>query len=273
MAVRLAISSQKGGVAKTTSCISLGACLAEQGKRTLIVDLDPQSHLTLAAGLNSGELPWTIVDVLDGSQEPSPAYPTHMTGLDILPSDLRLAELEHNLFNKLEYEKQLAVALEPCQASYDTILFDCPPSLSPLTIMALTAAEWALLPVQCEYFSSHGVIQLLEIIEAVRAHTNPNLSHLLFVTLFDGRNLVSRTVLEQLRSHFAGSLLNTVIGMDTRLRECAIAGEPILHYAPKTRASSQYRSLAEEVLSRVANQPCEGVRTSSLETFARLVVK
>jgi chromosome partitioning protein len=256
MAYTIAISNQKGGVAKTTSCLSLGASLAGLGWRTLVVDLDPQAHLTLATGLKAEDLPMTMADLLDGSgsvpnaANAPRAYPTCASGLEILPADLRLARLERELYGRPEYERCLAEALQPWQA-YDFILLDCPPSMGALTVMALSAAHRALIPVQCDYFSSQGVIQLLEIIEAVKEHTNPSLAYFIFVTLFDRRNLVSRTVLEQLRIHFPESLLEIVIGLDTRLRECAIAGEPVTVYAPKTRASQQYHGLAVELVDRI----------------------
>jgi chromosome partitioning protein len=249
MAYTIAISNQKGGVAKTTSCLSLGASLAGLGRRTLVVDLDPQAHLTLAAGLKAEDLPYTMADILDCSG-PAQGYPTRAPGLEILPADLRLARLERELYGRPEYERCLAEALQPWQA-YDFILLDCPPSMGALTVMALSAAQRALIPVQCDYFSSQGVIQLLEVIEAVKGHTNPSLDYFIFVTLFDRRNLVSRTVLEQLRIHFTESLLETIIGLDTRLRECAIAGEPVTIYAPRTRASLQYHDLAVELVDRI----------------------
>lgn len=253
MSMIVAVSSQKGGVAKTTSTMSLGAALAESGHRTLVVDLDPQAHLTLAAGLNADELPWTIADLLERSQRDVPLvlYPTRQAGLEILPADPRLAGSERTFYIRPQYEYELAQTLSPWTGSFDYILLDCPPALGALTLMALTAAHLALIPVQCEYFSTQGVVQLIEVIAAVRTQTNPALDYALFVTLFDGRNLVARRVLEQLRSHFTQTLMGTIIQIDTRLRECALAGEPVTTYAPRTRASLQYHNLAAELTNRL----------------------
>lgn len=258
----LAIINQKGGVAKTTSCVSLGACLAERGRRTLIVDLDPQANLTMAVGLNPDSLERSVMDLLDHSK-PQPdladmLYPTMVAGLDILPADARLTDLEQRLHEHLDYEKLLAKVLSPWQTSnegngrhYDYILLDCPPSLSTLTLMALTAAQYALIPLQCDYFATRGLMSLLNVVEAVQKRTNPSLGVALFVTLFDSRPLISRQMLEQLRSHYPAELLDTIIGVDTRLRESIMTGEPVTIFAPKTRASDQYRSLAAELITRI----------------------
>ncbi len=269
MSFILAVSNQKGGVAKTTSCFSLGACLAELGWRTLVVDLDPQGHLTLAAGFDPDELETSISDVLLGETSlPSSQgliLPTAMENLDLLPADLRLATVEHSLASKQGYEFTLANALQSLappknsderalNSKYDAILIDCPPSLGVLTILALTAAQWALIPVQCEYFASRGLLRLLEVIEAVRQHTNPSLEYLIFATLFDMRNAISRRVLEELQEHFQEHLLQSIIRLDTRLRESPLAGEPVIVYAPRTRASQEYRALAQELVERIQHK-------------------
>lgn len=266
MTTILAVSNQKGGVAKTTSCFSLGACLAELGWRTLVVDLDPQGHLSLAAGFDPDELEGSVSDLLlsEAASDTAQALllPTALPNLDLLPADLRLATVEQHLSGKEEYEYTLLRALQrvsPCQRrdeslakeKYDAILIDCPPSLGILTILALTAAQWALIPVQCEYFASRGLMRLLDVIDAVRQHTNPTLEYLIFVTLLDVRNAISRRVLEELQGHFEGHLLQTAIRLDTRLRESPLAGEPVILYAPRTRASQEYRTLARELVERL----------------------
>lgn len=255
MTTTFAISNQKGGVAKTTSCFSLAACLAERGYKTLLVDLDPQAHLTMAAGYDPDEVTHSTADTILSQEHSSlPAElirPTSMPGLDLLPGDLRLAQVERGFFGEEEYEYRLKHHLDTLASQYDFILLDCPPSMGSLTILALTAADYALVPVQCEYFASRGLLRLLDIIQAVRQHTNPRLDYYIFITMFDGRNLISRRVLEELRQHFEDRLFQTVIRMDTRLRESPIAGEPVVVYAPKTRASQEYRSLSDEILSRI----------------------
>jgi chromosome partitioning protein len=247
----IAVSNQKGGVAKTTSCISIGACLAEAGWRTLIVDFDPQVNLTLTSGFEPEDLDWTLADLLAGEDEkPEPGaviQHTGMEGLDLLPSDQRLVDLEVDTRNLPSYENLLRDALQPLYPQYDYILIDCPPSMGSLTIMALTAANLALIPVQCDYYATRGLMSLVEIVQAVQQRTNPGLLFTLFVTLYDARPLISRRMLEQLRANFPNEMLESVIGMDTRLRESALANEPVITYAPKSRATAQYRSLATEI--------------------------
>jgi chromosome partitioning protein len=262
----IAISNQKGGVAKTTSCFALGACLAEKGLNTLLVDLDPQAHLSMAAGLDTDDLSLTLADLLapdGGSLSPAEAcHPTAMDGLHILPCDLRLANLERNLHERRDYEYLLKGILERMRVfspehhaatsqAYDYMLLDCPPSMGSLTLMALTAASLALIPVECEYFASRGLLRLLDVIRAVKDHTNPALSYSVFISLYDGRNLVSRKVLEQLQTYFETAIFETIIRVDTRLRESPMAGEPILVYAPRTRASEEYRMLATELIKHM----------------------
>ncbi len=248
----IAVSNQKGGVAKTTSCVSIGACLAEAGWRTLIVDFDPQVNLTLTTGFEPEELQWTLPDLLEiEGDRPDPAdviQPTGLAGLDILPADQRLVDLEVDARNHPGYEDLLHTALEPLHQLYDYILIDCPPSMGSLTIMALTAADIALIPVQCDYYATRGLMSLIEIVQAVQNRTNPSLTYALFVTMYDARPLISRRMLQQLRATFPNAMLEPVIGIDTRLRESALANEPIITYATKSRASIQYRSLAKELV-------------------------
>jgi chromosome partitioning protein len=261
MARVVAVSNQKGGVAKTTTCLSLGACLAELGRRTLVVDLDSQAHLTMAVGLDPDELEWTLADLLGPADAGTPAdsapangemiQPTMVEGLDILPADVRLASIERFLYEQDGYEASLARVLAPWQAGYEYILLDCPPSLSALTLTALTAARRVLIPVQCEYFAARGLDRLLGIVAAVQERTNPDLTYHLLATMYDQRNNICQSVLEQLQAHFADHLLDTVIGVDTHLRECPVAGEPITVYAPRTRATEQYRQLAREFHTKI----------------------
>ncbi len=259
MAYIVAISNQKGGVAKTTTCLSLGACLAELGRRVLVVDLDSQSNLTLAAGLDPDELTWTGADLLDTSRASPESrerviQPTSMEGLDILPADVRLASVERLLYEQENYEMILSQALDPWQAEYDYIFLDCLPSLGALTLMALTTAQTVLIPVQCEYYAARGLKRLLDIVTAVRERTNPDLAYYMVATLYDQRNGICRSILDQFQTNFSDRLLDTVIGVDTRLRECPVAGEPIILYAPRTRASQQYRQLAREFNAKIMKQ-------------------
>jgi chromosome partitioning protein len=265
MAKVIAVSNQKGGVGKTTTCFSLGASLVELGYRVLVIDLDPQANLTLAAGLDYDELDKTLVDSLDGGAdgvgsnlpgEDKTVKPiaTSLENLDILPSDPRLARVERDLYERPDYETHLAEVIRPMLSLYDYIIFDCPPTLSSLTLVALYAADEVLIPVQCEYYAAKGLDLLLTIIATMEKRRDKTIPWHLVVTLYDPRNKIHRTVYEQLKYNFSEHLLETFIRMDTKLRECPIVGEPITVYAPKTRASKQYRQLAQEVDQRVKKE-------------------
>jgi chromosome partitioning protein len=238
-------------VAKTTTCLSLGAALAERGQRALVVDLDPQADLTLAAGLDAEDLPWSIADLLENTGHAPPIgeiiQPTRIEGLEILPADTRLASVERYLYEVENYEAVLSARLAPCRGRYAAILLDCPPSLGALTLMALFAAQRAIIPVQCEYYAARRLERLLDVVEAVKERTQGALEFRLLPTLYDRRNRICQAVLAQLQVNFPDRVTSTVIGVDTRLRECPATGEPVLLYAPRSRASAQYRQLAREL--------------------------
>lgn len=256
MAKTIAISNQKGGVAKTTTCISLGACLAELGYHTLLVDLDPQASLSIGVGFHEDNSETTITDLLETALNPKPveknnlikhtAYP----GLEVVLADARLWTVERLLSEQMDYESILQTKLSEIIDGYDFVILDCSPSLGPLTIMALTAANHVIIPVQTEYLAAFGLMRLLEIIDAIHEHTNPDLTYNLLAVLYDQRTAICRDVLERLKENFADHIYETVIGIDTRLRECVVNGEPIILYDPKTRASVQYRQMALEFLQK-----------------------
>jgi chromosome partitioning protein len=251
----IAVGNHKGGVAKTTSCLTLGACLANLGHHTLIVDLDSQSHLTMAVGLDADALPFSIADLLEFEEQPPPLddviLSTMVSGLDILPADVRLSQFEHRVREHPGYETALVELFSRLGETYAYIVLDCPPSLGGMTLMALTAADYVLIPTQCDYFATKGLLRLLDLVDIVKERSNQYLGFYIFVVMYDGRTLVSQRILEQLRSRFPENLLDTLIGLDTRLRECAIIGEPVVSYAPKTRASLQYQNLTAEILARI----------------------
>lgn len=259
MANVIAISNQKGGVGKTTTTFSLGACLVELKKKVLVIDLDPQSNLTLAAGLDYDEIDKTLVDLLDDGisgklDVHDYIHRTVMEGLDIIPADPRLARVERQLYELIDYETHLDKMLAPIKNDYDAIILDCPPTLSSLTLIAFYAADEVLIPVQCEYYAAKGLDLLLTIINTMEKRRNRTIPWYLAVTLFDPRNKIHRTVYDQLNTNFSSHLMQTFIRMDTKLRECPIVGEPIIVYAPTTRASQQYRSLAKEFNQRVIKE-------------------
>jgi len=255
MARVIAISNQKGGVAKTTTCLSVGAGMAETGRQVLVVDLDSQSNLTMAAGFDPDQLAETVVDLLLNAMDGQPydfdalLCSTAVAGLRLLPADVRLAGLERRLYEVAGYEFLLKQAIGEHGQDFDVILLDCPPSLSALTLMALSTADEVLIPAQCEYYAAKGLERLLEIVEAVREKTNPDLEAKVLPTMYDQRNRICRMVLGQLRQAYPDMVLDHLIGVDTKLREAPALGEPIMIYAPQSRAAEQYRRLVGELLA------------------------
>ena len=247
----IAISNQKGGVAKTTTTLSLGACLAEMGKSVLLVDLDPQGHLTISMGLSPDKLRRSISDVLLANASlVSASKESPVFGLDIVPANQQLALIDKLLYGQRNYEFRLQKRLNRMdQNLYDIVLLDCPPYFGTLTLNALTAAESLIIPAQCEFYASHSLRQIIELVKLVRNKTNAGLSYHVLITMFDRRNRINRVILEQMNEEMNGVLYQTLIEVDTKLRESPVFGQPITLYAPNTRGAKQYRELAEEVLS------------------------
>lgn len=254
MAFVYAISSQKGGVAKTTTCLSLGAGLAELDQRVLVVDLDSQADLTIATGLDPDRIDNTIVDLLitylrkQQHNKGFPIYQTAVNGLHVLPADVRLAGLERKLYNIRGYEHLLSYILRQMEKPYNCIILDCPPSLGALTLMALSAADTVLIPAQCEFYAARGLERLLDIAEMIRDKTNPGLTTRVLPVMFDQRNQISRIILQKMRAAFPEEMVESLIAVDTTLREAPVLGEPITEYASESRAAAQYRALAKELL-------------------------
>lgn len=254
----IAISNQKGGVAKTTTTMSLGAALAEQGKRVLLVDLDQQGSLTHSGGIDPDSLEQTIYDVLSSfadmkQKQPKPLAPLIMhlaENLDLVPANGELAALDLELDRALNREYILKRALEPVMKNYDYILLDCPPNLSLLVINALTVASDVIIPLQADYLATKGVKRLLEIIEAVKARLNPRLRiQGILLTMADQRTAHAREVVESTKERFDGTLkvFDAVIKMSVRLKETPVTGQSILKYDPHGEAAAAYRKLAREV--------------------------
>ena len=246
----IAVSNQKGGVAKTTTTLSLGACLAEMGKSVLVVDLDPQAHLTLSMGFKPQKLRRTISDVLLANASlVSASRETNVFGLDLVPASQELALIDKLLYGYKGYEYRLQKRIAAVDSNlYDVVLLDCPPYFGTLTLNALTAANLLIIPAQCEFYAAQSLRQILELARLVQNKTNPDLVYQILVTMFDRRNRISRVVLDEMKQEMNGVLFETIIEIDTKLRESPVFGKPVTQYAPNTRGAQQYRSLAQELV-------------------------
>ena len=247
----IAITNQKGGVGKTTTAVNLSACVAALGKRVLLADIDPQGNATSGLGKNDGGSA-TIYDVLIG--EASAAGATLDTGfgpLSLIPTAIELAGAEIELVGMEDREKLLRDALEPLRAEYDFIFIDCPPSLSLLTLNALTAADSVLIPIQCEFYALEGVSQLISTIEMVRKRLNPSLYiDGVILSMFDGRTNLSQAVVQDVRSFFGPAMYETIIPRNVRLAEAPSYGVPIIKYDPSAPGAKAYQAFTKEFLAR-----------------------
>ncbi len=249
MTKTIAVSNEKGGVAKTTTALSLGAALAELGNRVLLIDLDAQANLTLALGLEPGESELTSSNVmLDNEAIMNVSRKTDVPNLDLIPSSSRIETAEQFLPVRTNYTTILQRAIRGAGLPYDYIVLDCPPALGAITRNALAAANLLLIPTQAEYFSAYALRNMMGLIRRSREMDNPNLSYRILVTMLDRRNRTHRNIHEQLRATFGTGVFNTVIELDTKLRESPIAGQPITHYKAAARGSTQYRVLAQELV-------------------------
>ncbi len=249
----IAMCNQKGGVGKTTSTINLGACLAEVGRKVLLVDLDPQGALSAGLGVPHDELDMTVYNLLvDASTSiHSALHKTAIPGLDLVPANIDLSAAEIQLVNEVGREQTLARALRPVMKDYDYIILDCQPSLGLLTVNALTCAHGVVIPMECEYFSLRGLALLTDTVEKVRDRLNFNLEVIgILVTMFDRRTSHAREVMSRVVEVFQDQVFDTVITRTVRFPETSVAGEPIITWAPSTPGAKQYRELAREVIER-----------------------
>jgi len=264
----IAVCHQKGGVAKTTTVSALSSIFAMEGHPTLAVDLDPTGNLTASFGLNSGSGPQTgsgvyrratrsAADILLGNAPlASVCTSTQVEGLDVIASNVELSAVSRFLTRRPHYESLLRTSLtqDGGASGYEYILLDCPPSVAPLITTALTAADLAIIPIQCEYYSLQALDAMFKTINQVRSDTNPGLCYRLLVVMFDRRGTFHARVLELLRGRYAGALFDTVIGFDSKLRESQLAGIPVPVFASRSRATQQYQTLAREVYAYVEKQ-------------------
>ncbi len=247
----IAVANQKGGVGKTTTTVNIAACLAEQGYRTLLVDLDPQANASTGLGLEPRELEYSIYHVMLHDQDTDSCIePTEIKNLFVLPSSLDLAGAEIELVSLLSREHRLRLAIDSVIDDFDYVLIDCPPSLGLLTINALTAAHEVLVPIQCEYYALEGLGQLMRNVDLVKASLNPDLviNHIVLV-MFDPRTRLAGQVVDEVRSHFGKTVCENVIPRTVRLSEAPSFGQPITTFDSDSRGAAAYRAVTQEVLN------------------------
>ncbi len=249
----LAITNQKGGVGKTTTSVNLSAFLAHKGKKVLILDIDPQGNSTSGLGINKHRIKKCIYNVLvDEFPVDAIIVPTAIENLDVAPATIQLAGAEIELVPTVSREVRLRTQLENVRKEYDFIIIDCPPSLGLLTINALTAADAVIVPIQCEYYALEGLSQLVNTVNLVQKHLNPNLVFEgALLTMFDSRTNLSNQVVDEVKNFFGTKVYNTIVPRNVRLSEAPSHGQSILEYDPKSKGAEVYNDLAEEVLKGV----------------------
>ncbi len=256
MARIFAITNQKGGVGKTTTCVNLAASLAITKRRVLLIDLDPQGNATMGCGVDKHDVALSACDVLLGEASIAESLvKTETDNLAVIPSNSDLTAAEVALMNAEGREHRLRDALNQVAADYDYILIDCPPSLNMLTLNALTAAQGVIIPMQCEYYALEGLSALVETIESLRASVNPQLEiEGLLRTMFDPRNRLANDVSNQLDRHFGDKVYRTLIPRNIRLAEAPSHGLPVIMYDKSSRGAVAYLALAGEILRREEQQ-------------------
>ena len=257
----IALCNQKGGVGKTTTAINVAAALAEQGYSVLIVDFDPQGAASVGLGVNPQQLDLTVYNLI---MEPDVRFDdvvirTKVDGLDLLPANIDLAAAEVQLVSEVGRESALQRSLRPALRRYDIVLVDCQPSLGLLTLNALCASDRVLVPLECEFFALRGVALLMETVDKVQQRLNPDLELLgVLPTMYDGRTVHGREVLQRLEEAFADRLFQHPIARTVKFPETTVVGLPIISHAPRSAGAQSYRAVAQEILVRLAPQDADG---------------
>lgn len=249
MAAVFAVVNQKGGVGKTTTAVNVAACLAVAGERVLLVDTDPQGNATSGVGVVKSELEACIYDMLINEVPIERVIvPTETPGLDLVPAKLDLAGADIELMSTMSRETKLKQALERVADRYEFVIIDCPPSLGLLTVNVLTAAQYVILPIQCEYYALEGISQLLKTIDLVHQHLNPDIEIAkVLLTMFDYRTNLSQQVVDEVRRFFGDKVSTMLVPRNVRLSEAPSHGQPIISYDPKSKGAEAYTKFAEEV--------------------------
>lgn len=248
----IAVANQKGGVGKTTTTINLSACLAEQGQKVLVIDVDPQGNTTSGLGIDKNNTENTVYELMLGEASIDDCiYKSVMDDLDVIPSNVNLAGAEIDLIDIDDREYILKKIVNSLKEKYDFIILDCPPSLSMLTVNAMTAANTVLVPIQCEYYALEGLSQLIRTINLVKQKLNPELEiEGVVFTMYDARTNLSLQVVENVKANLKQTVYKTIIPRNIRLAEAPSHGLPINLYDSKSAGAESYRLLAEEVIHR-----------------------